>query len=341
VLERMRQFLAFWLLSVFVLAATLPANAQLPASPPDAVTNEKAPAAGDGAATAADTPNPEQPSEKAQKKAEKPEEEPVKEPLTEPFLAAPEPHVPSFWDPQTPVEKPAKRIVAIRFLTSPGFPPFNFIAPDGRLSGFNVDLARAICEALEAECTIQLRKFEDLQTALEDNRGDAIVAGIDITAESRKTLAFSDVYLRLPGRFIAKQDSGLEATPEGLDGKWISAVIGTAHEAYLHRYFTKSRIATYQTPARARAALQSGDVDVHFGDGMSLGFWLAGTEANGCCSFIGGPFSDTAFFGKGFAVAMAPDNARLRNAINYALRRIYDSGRYEELYLRYFPVSFY
>ncbi len=251
------------------------------------------------------------------------------------------PRVPNFWDPQATVEKPSRRIVAIRFLTSPDFPPFNFIAPDGRLSGFNVDLAREICETLSAECTIQLRPFADLGRSLEENRGDAIVAGIGISAENRKRFSFSDIYLRFPGRFAALKTAMPDPDRGGLAGKWVAVVANSAHEAFLHAFFSDARIAAYQTRQEALAALKAGKVDAYFGDGMTLGFWLESTQADGCCTFAGGAFLDSTFFGQGMAVALAPRNETLRTAINYALRRIHDSGRYEELYLRYFPISFF
>ncbi|MDR3494247.1 MAG: transporter substrate-binding domain-containing protein, partial [Ancalomicrobiaceae bacterium] len=61
--------------------------------------------------------------------------------------------VPSFWDPQVRPEKPPGDAGTIRFLTSGDFPPFNFLDSGGHLTGFNVDLARAICTVLSATCT--------------------------------------------------------------------------------------------------------------------------------------------------------------------------------------------
>src|SRR5690606_27852155 len=51
--------------------------------------------------------------------------------------------------------EPAKRVV-VRFLTESDFPPFNFYDEDGVLTGFNVDLARAICLELGTACDIKV-----------------------------------------------------------------------------------------------------------------------------------------------------------------------------------------
>ncbi len=81
--------------------------------------------------------------------------------------------IPGFWDPRRRPERPdTSRITLIRFLTEIDYPPFNFAGPDGNPAGFNVDLARMICEELKIACTVQMRRFDTLLTALAENRGD-------------------------------------------------------------------------------------------------------------------------------------------------------------------------
>ena len=80
-----------------------------------------------------------------------------------PAGAAPAPppvRVPGFWDPRRRPEKPdLARISVIRFLTETDYPPFNYAGADGNLQGFNIDLARMLCEELRLACTIQMRRF--------------------------------------------------------------------------------------------------------------------------------------------------------------------------------------
>src|SRR3954451_23778605 len=55
--------------------------------------------------------------------------------------------VPGFWDPRRRPERPdLSRLTVIRFLTETDYPPFNFTGPDGNPAGFNVDLARQLCD---------------------------------------------------------------------------------------------------------------------------------------------------------------------------------------------------
>jgi polar amino acid transport system substrate-binding protein len=249
--------------------------------------------------------------------------------------------VPGFWDPRRRPERPdLSRLQTIRFLTETDYPPFDYAGPDGNPAGFNVDLARLLCDEIKATCTIQARRFDTLLDALNDNRGDAVIASIAPTAETRRRADFTDPYYRTPARFVARLDSGIgEVLPELLEGKKIAVVAGTAHEAYLKQMFTEAELRPYPNADAARAALRNGDVDLLFGDGISLAFWLNGTDSGGCCAFRGGPFLESRFFGEGVGIAVKRGNDLLRQAFNWALFRLWEKGRFTDLWLRYFPIS--
>ena len=129
--------------------------------------------------------------------------------------------IPGFWDPKRRPERPdLPRITVIRFLTEVDYPPFNYAGPDGSPIGFNVDLARLICEELKVQCTVQMRRFDTLITALAENRGDAVMASIAVTPDMRRLADFSDPYYRTPARFVTRRDVVLnDVRPERLEGK--------------------------------------------------------------------------------------------------------------------------
>ena len=87
----------------------------------------------------------------------------------------------------------------IRFLTEDDYPPFQFLGPDGQLTGFNIDLARAICLELKLACTIQARRWDTLLTALEQGNGDAVIASLADTEEARARVDFSVPLLPFAG----------------------------------------------------------------------------------------------------------------------------------------------
>jgi polar amino acid transport system substrate-binding protein len=249
--------------------------------------------------------------------------------------------VPGFWDPRRRPERPdLSRITVLRFLTEVDYPPFNFAGPDGHPQGFNVDLARMMCEEVKLACTMQMRRFETLITALNANQADAAIASIAATVEMRGKVDFSDPYYRTPARFVARRDSPIdEPLPEKLEGKKVAVVAGTAHEAYLKALFTEVEVRAYPSSDVARLALRKGDVDLMFGDAISLAFWLNGTDSENCCSFRGGPYMDSRYFGEGVAIVVKKGNDTIRLVLNWALFRVWEQGRFTDLWLRYFPVS--
>lgn len=249
--------------------------------------------------------------------------------------------VPGFWDPRRRPERPdLTRITVIRFLTETDFPPFNYAGPDGAPAGFNVDLARLICEEMRVACTVQMRRFDTLLDALNKNEGDAVIASLAETPEMRLRVDFSDPYYRTPARFVARKDLKIdEMRPEALEGKKIAVVAGTSHEAYLKALFTEAELKLYPTADAARAALKKGEIDLLFGDGVSLAFWLNGTDSANCCVFRGGPYLESRFFGEGVGIAVRRGNDLFRQAFNWALFRLWEKGRFTDLWLRYFPIS--
>ena len=250
--------------------------------------------------------------------------------------------VPGFWDPRRRPERPdLSRIQSIRFLTELDYPPFDYAGTDGNPAGFNVDLARLLCAEINTSCTIQARRFDLLLDALNDKSGgDAVIASIASTAATRRQADFTDPYYRTPARFVARTDSPIrDVLPELVEGKKIAVVAGTAHEAFLKEMFTEAELHPYPNAAAAREALRNKEVDLLFGDGISLAFWLNGSDSNGCCAFRGGPYLESRYFGEGIGIAVRRGNDLLRQALNWALFRLWEKGSYTDLWLRYFPIS--
>ena len=101
----------------------------------------------------------------------------------------------------------------------------------------------------------------------------------------------------------------------------------------------KPSCAPIRDAEAAREALRRGEVDLLFGDGVSLAFWLNGTNSAGCCDFRGGPFAESRYFGEGIGIAIKRGNDTLRQAFNWALFRLWEKGRFTDLWLRYFAIS--
>lgn len=152
-----------------------------------------------------------------------------------PGARAAEPQVPVLWDAKERLPKPdLSALPRLRFLTTTDFPPFNFLDGTGKLSGFHIDLARAICAELGIadKCQIQALPWGELEGALEKGEGEAIIAGIAATPQSRQTYAFSRSYLQFPARFITSKNKAFaEPVFDKLRSKRVGVLAGSAHDA--------------------------------------------------------------------------------------------------------------
>jgi polar amino acid transport system substrate-binding protein len=235
-------------------------------------------------------------------------------------------------------------LVRLRFLTTLDYPPFNYLDSAGHLSGFNVDLARALCEVLELpeRCQIQAIPWEELQPSLKSGQGEAAIAGVSATGTVRQTLVFSRAYLRMTARFAVNKKTPL-APPQGggFGASVIGVAAGSAHEKMLRAYFPKAAVATAASLDLLYKDLREGKVAAVFGDGMGLSFWLQGNASADCCAFSGEAYYSEAFLGSGMRIALKPEDANLLQSLNFALKSLQESGVMDELYLKYFPVGFY
>lgn len=260
-------------------------------------------------------------------------------------LRAAEPEIPIFWDLKERLAKPdLSGLARLRFLTTVDFPPFNYLDSAGRLSGFHVDLARAICAELDLQqkCQIQALPWGELAQALADRQGEAIIAGIAVTAENRERYTFSRSYLQFPARFITpKADAISEPIHGKLEGRRIGVMAGSAHERMLRDFFPGAKAVTYTRQQWMLQDLKERKLAGVFGDGMRLAFWLAGADSAGCCRYSGGPYLSPDHLGLGLAIAAPSSERGLADAFDYALQQISAKGIFAELYLRHFPVSFY
>jgi polar amino acid transport system substrate-binding protein len=230
----------------------------------------------------------------------------------------------------------------LRFVTDSDYPPFHYYDEEGVLTGLNVDLAKAICDALVVQCDVRPVSWDELFASLANDEADAAIASIRITTDALRKAHFTERYYATPGRFVARRHSELkDIRPEALAGKTIGVAKGAGHEAYLKMFFRDAEIMPFDTAEAAQKALKDGKIELVFGDGIGLTFWLNGVLSDACCEFRGGPFLDAKYFGEGIGIAVKRGNRNLVKILNYALELVHESGRYEELFLRYFPMNFF
>src|SRR3954469_7956039 len=224
----------------------------------------------------------------------------------------------------------------IRIATEGGFPPFNYVGPDGVLQGFEVDLGRALCAAMAARCTFVLQDWDGMIDALIAGRFDAVMSSMTITDERRQRIAFSKPYYRMPAAFVGRRDASFGGIgPAALAGKTIGAAAHGEHAAYLEDFYKQSRIKLYAKLEDASLDLATGRIDLVFGDKPALSRFLE-TPQGSCCRFVADAPQNPAYFGEGVGVGLRKDDKALKERFNRAIERVKADGTYDRIRAKYF-----
>lgn len=231
----------------------------------------------------------------------------------------------------------------LRILTEGAYPPFNYRDAAGRLTGFDVDIAEALCARLKRNCTLDTRPWAALLPALADGKADAVVASMLIPSPGRQAppaddrVAFTASYYSTPGRFAARKSGALaQASAASMAGKRVAVQKGSVHEAFLARRFPGVVAVPLPTLDEAEAALSEGRTDFLFADRNALLHWLKGARGADCCRLVGSDYSDPAFFGAGAGIAYRAEDPALGERLDEALAAMAADGTHAEISRRYF-----
>lgn len=234
-----------------------------------------------------------------------------------------------------------KEWTTIRIGTEGAYPPFNELTSDGQLTGFDIDIAKALCAEMKAECEFVTQDWEGIITALIAGKYDAIVASMSITEERKQQVDFTDKYYTSPIAFMAPKDGGItDVSPEALSGKSLGAQASTISGNYLQDAYKGADIRLYPTQDEANADLESGRLDAVLVDKFVGQAWLddAGAE---CCAFVGEDITDPSIIGEGIGIAVRKEDTALKEKFNAAIKAIRENGTYQEINAKYFDFDVY
>jgi len=220
----------------------------------------------------------------------------------------------------------------IRIGTEGAYPPFNNLASDGKLEGFDIDIARALCDEMKAECTFVTQDWDGIIPALQANKFDAIVASMSITDERKQQVDFTNPYYTNSLIVMAPKDSAIAApTAEALAGKVIGAQGGTVGADYVSEHFKDAELKPYPTQQELYLDIGTGRVDAAIGDVGVMSAFLK-TDDGACCKQIGDPF----YKEDKIAIAVRKGDKDLTDKLNAAIEGIRKSGAYQKISEKYF-----
>lgn len=229
----------------------------------------------------------------------------------------------------------------VRIGTEGAYPPFNNLTPDGKVVGFDIDIAQALCDEMKVKCEFVTQDWDGIIPALQAGKFDAIVASMSITDERKKQVDFTDKYYNTPPAIVAPKDTDIKgATKEDLAGKTIGVQGSTTHANYAEATYTDSTVKLYPTADEYKLDLVNGRLDAVNDDIVVLQDWLK-TPDGACCKVVGTIKPVEAIHGPGIGIAVRKGDDELREALNKAIQTIRTNGKYKEINDKYFDFDAY
>jgi polar amino acid transport system substrate-binding protein len=228
---------------------------------------------------------------------------------------------------------------AIRVAVEGAYPPFNFTDQNNELQGFEVDLLEALCETMQAQCTLVPHEWDGIIRGLLNHEYDAIMSSLEITERRMRRIAFSRRYYRIPAAFIAAKDQPItKPSPEALADKSIGIVDRRDHAEYLRIRYPQSEIRTFDKLEDANLDLLTGRLDFVLGDKLALSKFLASREG-ACCRFVADVPDDPALEGRGYGIGLRKEDEALKARFDEAIGKIMENGTYDRIREKYFPID--
>lgn len=230
----------------------------------------------------------------------------------------------------------------LRIAVEGAYPPFSMQDADGSLKGFDVDIAKALCQQMNVTCTIVAQDWDGMIPGLLTKKYDAIVSSMSITEPRKKVIAFTKPYYRTNGLALKRKDNaqikGID--PASLKGHVIAGQSATIYSSMLENDYGDSNAKLYATVDEAFVDLSVGRVAVVFADKIAAQQWLeqGGKE---CCEAAGPEISDLKVIGEGAGIGLRKADNDLRNRFNDAIDEIVKDKTYKTINDKYFSFSVY
>ncbi len=222
------------------------------------------------------------------------------------------------------------------------YPPFNNLTADGKLEGFDIDIAQALCDEMKVKCEFVTQDWDGMIPALKAGKFDAIVASMSITPERLEQVDFSHKYYNSPSALAVPKDSDIKGVAkEDLAGKTIGAQGSTTHFNFATKNYPDATIKPYPTAQEYQLDIANGRLDAVEDDIVVLDQWLNSPEG-ACCKILGQPSPQPVdIFGPGAGIAVRKGETDLANKFNAAIDAIRANGKYKEINDKYFKFDVY
>lgn len=219
-----------------------------------------------------------------------------------------------------------------RVACSGKYPPFSFYDANGDLTGFDVEVSRAIGDALGRKTEVITTEWSGIIAGLQAERYDAIIGSMGVTPEREQQVRFSEPYYISGAQlFIRSADKEKFTKIEDLDGKSIGAGIGSTYQLYVEEHYPKITVRSYPREQDIFEEMAVGRLDGFVTD-LLVGRYNAKSAGQ---EFIPvGPL----LYDERIAIPVKIGNEALLAQINEALVEIEVNGTMQKLRDKYFSL---
>lgn len=229
----------------------------------------------------------------------------------------------------------AKDYKEVKIAVDVPYEPFEFKAPDGTLTGFEIELGNAACQEIGATCEWVVQGWDGIIPGLLARKYDAIMSSMSITEERAKKVLFSEGYYNTPSAWFGKKGlSNVDvSSAAALKGKVVGVQRGTVQDNYVTDNFSSVvDIKRYATADDLVLDLKGGRTELVFLD-YPVGEQTVMNDAE--YARIG----DMVKIGEGIGMAFRKRDKELAEKFNAALEKLKNNGTYDAIMKKYFTYS--
>jgi arginine/ornithine transport system substrate-binding protein len=214
------------------------------------------------------------------------------------------------------------------------YEPFEYKDENGELTGFEVDLATAMCEEMKADCKFVIQAWDGMIPGLVARKFDLIMSSMSITAERAERVLFSEPYYNTPGGWFGPNSFDTDVTDmDAMKGKTVGVQRGTTMDTFVTEEMTGVvTIKRYTTADDMVLDLEGQRLDAVFLD-YPVGEQTVLTKDG--FKEIG----EQVKLGQGVGVAMRKRDKAVAEAVNAALRKLKEDGTYDAIMKKYFAYD--
>ena len=149
--------------------------------------------------------------------------------------------------------------------------PFEYQDSRGELTGVSVEIGRAIAAELGREVEFRNINFDGLILALKTGTIDLIISSMTANDERRKSVAFSEPYVKTGlAALVAKGSGVIDESTLRLSGRRVAVRIGTTGESWCVEHLPEAELVRLDTDAACVLEVVNGRVDAWVYDQISV-----------------------------------------------------------------------